>query len=353
LAIDLGAESTFLKIADLDGLILKETRLMSQPLENLLELIQRWISSSLDQVGGSEHTLQQVVIGTPGIVDPTNGHLRLAPQLGGLSNAPLDQVLKFSCPTVVESETNLAVLGEQWKGAAQGSQDIVYLGLGVGVGAGIMLEGNIYRGASGTAGEIGYLPVVAEIGKVPKSSNSPGVFEAAAGSQALAALAQKAAAGAGGFALLELVDGDISLIDSSVVSRAAKAGDPVAKGLIDQHAAVIARGLAALALVLNPAVIIIGGGLSQAGETLLNPLKSHLKLLLPEEPPDLVLAKLADESVAFGALRLAVNLNNERIYANPLAGPSLWKYLRLALIQMIWKSCAPARLWDLSNAVAT
>ena len=169
LAIDLGAESTFLKIADLDGLILKETRLMSQPLENLFELIQRWISTSLDQVGGSEHTLQQVVIGTPGIVDPTNGHLRLAPQLGGLSNAPLDQVLKFSCPTVVESETNLAVLGEQWKGAAQGSQDIVYLGLGVGIGAGIMLEGNIYRGASGTAGEIGYLPVVAEIGKVPRT----------------------------------------------------------------------------------------------------------------------------------------------------------------------------------------
>jgi glucokinase len=71
---------------------------------------------------------------------------------------------------------------------------------------------------------------------------------------------------------------------------------------------------------LNPAVVIIGGGLSQAGDTLLVPLKLHLRSLLPEEPPDLVIAKLGDESAAFGALRLAVNLNDERIYANPVTG---------------------------------
>jgi predicted NBD/HSP70 family sugar kinase len=317
LAIDIGAESTLLKIADLDGSVLDQSRLRSRPFGDLFELIHRWVDASLIRVGSVGPTLRQVVIATPGVVDPTNGHLRLAPQIEGLNVTPLMEVLSFGCPTVVENEMHLAVLGEQWKGAAQGAQDIVYLGLGVGISAGIMLQGNIYRGAFGSAGEIGYLPLTQSLGNL---KNAPGAFESAAGAQALAALGQEAARRSHGTALLDFVAGDISRIDASVVSRAAQAGDPVAIGLIDQHAAIIARGVASLALVLNPAVVIIGGGLSQAGNTLLDPLRLHLRSLLPEEPPDLVIAELADESAAFGALRLAMNLNDERIYANPMTG---------------------------------
>jgi predicted NBD/HSP70 family sugar kinase len=318
LAIDIGAESTLLKLADLDGSVLEQSRLRSRPFENLFDLIHKWVGASLVRVGSVGPTLRQVVIATPGIVDPTNGQLRLAPQLEGLNTTPLMEVLNFGCPTVVENEMHLAVLGEQWKGAAQGEQDIVYLGLGVGISAGIMLQGNIYRGAFGSAGEIGYLPVAQGLEFRGNLKNAPGAFESAAGAQALAGLGQQTARTSEGRALLELVDGDISKIDASVVSGAAQAGDPAAMSLIDQHAAMIARGVASLALVLNPAVVIIGGGLSQAGETLLVPLKLHLQSLLPEEPPELVIAKLADESASFGALRLAMNLNDERIYANPI-----------------------------------
>jgi len=323
LAIDIGAESTFIKIADLDGCILEQIRLKSRPLENLFERIHKWVESSLVRVGSEGPTLQQVVIAAPGIVDPTNGHLRLAPQLEGLNTIPLMDVLNFGCPTVVENEMHLAVLGEQWKGAAQDAQDIVYLGIGVGISAGIMLQGNIYRGAYGSAGEIGYLPVTQGPEPGGNLKVAPGAFEAAAGVQALAVLGQRAASRSGGRALLELAAGDISMIDASIVSQSAEAGDPVAISLIDQHAAMIARGIASLALVLNPAVIIIGGGLSQAGETLMVPLRLHLQSLLPEKAPDLVIAKLADESAAFGALRLAMNLNNERIYANPMTGVAI------------------------------
>jgi predicted NBD/HSP70 family sugar kinase len=320
LAIDIGAESTLLKIADLDGSVLEQFRLRSHPFGDLFELIQKWVDASLVRVGSEDLTPRQVVIATPGVVDPTNGHLRLAPQLEGLNATPLVEVLGFDCPTVVENEMHMAVLGEQWKGAAQGAQDIVYLGLGVGISAGIMLQGKIYRGASGSAGEIGYLPLTKNLDFDNDPKNGPGAFEAAAGAQALAALGEQAASSSRGRGLLEFVAGDASKIDASVVSRAAQAGDPTAISLIDQHAAMIARGVASLALVLNPAVVIIGGGLSQAGDTLLVPLKLHLRSLLPEEPPDLVIAKLGDESAAFGALRLAVNLNDERIYANPVTG---------------------------------
>ncbi len=318
LAIDIDAESTLLKLADLNGTVLEQTRLRSRPFENLLELISGWVTSSLAGLGSREESLQQVVVATPGIYDPTNGHLRLAPQLESLNTVPLADALNFGCPIEIENGMHLAVLGEQWRGAAEGAQDIVYLGLGVGIGAGIMLHGNIYRGAFGSAGEIGYLPVTQGPEDASDLENAPGAFESAAGVQALALLAQEAAARPEGLALRELVSGDISKIDASIVSQAAKARDPLAMRLIDQHAAIIARGVASLALVLNPAVIIIGGGLSQAGETLLTPLRFHLQSLLPEKCPDLVTAKLGYESAVFGALRLAMKLNDARIYANPI-----------------------------------
>src|SRR5699024_6604300 len=93
----------------------------------------------------------------PGVVDPDTGRLTLAPQLPALNGVEVGGLLGLSCPTSVENEMRSALLGEQWRGSARASDSIVYVGLGVGIGAAFMLQGRLYSGHRGTAGEIGYL----------------------------------------------------------------------------------------------------------------------------------------------------------------------------------------------------
>ena len=160
--IDIGANTIRVQVARLDGEAVASIRDATSPSAAPGETIRRVrgaVRACCDRAGISESQLRQAVVSTPGIVDPTTDAVFLAPQLRGWEALKLAEALSLPCPTLIENEMHLAVLGERWRGAAKGVDDVVYLGLGVGIGAGIVLGGRLHRGRGGSAGEIGYLPV--------------------------------------------------------------------------------------------------------------------------------------------------------------------------------------------------
>jgi predicted NBD/HSP70 family sugar kinase len=316
LGIDIGANKVLVLVADLNGDVVASERRRVGARERagsaaLLRHAQAAATTALRSAGIARASLEAVGVGTPGVVDPVTGKLALAPQLGGWDGLPLGKRLQrsFPCPVLVENEVHLSVLAERWRGAAQGVDDALFVQAGYGIGGGLLVGGRLYRGANGAAGEIGYLPFAAD----EAARNGLGPFEHAAGGSAYARHGSRAAAGRGGRRLLQLAGGDADAVDAEIVFAAAAEGDAAALAIVEELAGRLAEGVAAAAVVLNPETVILGGGLSRGGETLLVPLAARLGRLAPI-PPRIVLSDLGEESVALGAVRLAIQTVEERLF---------------------------------------
>jgi predicted NBD/HSP70 family sugar kinase len=312
LGIDIGASNIVAVVADLNGLVVARERRRVRAAERrtagaLLDAARAVAGQALDGSGIQSAELRAVGVGTPGIVDPTSGRVTLAPQLGGWEGLQLGRRVArwFGCPILVDNEVHLSLLAERWRGAARGIDNALFVQIGVGIGGGILIGGDVYRGAHGAAGEIGYLPLFEARG------DGLGPFEAAAGGTAYATLGRTAARPGG--LLLALADGDPEAIDAEIVFAAAASGDRAARRVLDELLERLARGVAAALVVLNPSTLIVGGGVSRAGDALLEPLADRLRALVPL-PPRVVLSELGDEAVALGAAKLALNAVEEQLF---------------------------------------
>ncbi|MER7339418.1 ROK family transcriptional regulator [Streptomyces sp. NPDC000075] len=276
-ALDVRTDSATAVVTDLLGEPLARAEL---PVDAVDEAVDRL--EALAREAGAE-ALHTVVVGAPGLVAPASGELR------GTSGLPawhrdLVAALQRRLPArvVVENETNLAALAEQRVGAARDVDSFVLLWLGAGVGAAVVLDGRLRRGASGGAGEIGFLPVPGTAG-LPSATDCGGGFHALAGAAAVAALAvehgfggpvEEALAGAGGEAFLE-----------AVAER-------------------LALGAAAVASVLDPGCVVLGGGLGRAGGDPLAARVARRLAALNPVPTEVRATALGDPAVLEGA-RLA------------------------------------------------
>ena len=271
------------------------------------------VRSALHHAGVAWETVKAAVAGTPGVVDPT-GRVTLAPQLGGWEGLNLGKQLGnlFPCSVVVENEVRLSMLAERWRGRAQNIDDLLYLQLGVGVGAALLVGGEVYRGAEGAAGEIGYLPVF--FGQ--RRANvwgSPGIFESAVGGAAYASAGRELAKTPEGSLLKELADGNPEDVDATIVFEAVRQGHRRARQIVNKLVGRLAYGVMAAVVLLDPSAVVIGGGLSRAGELLLDPLERRLQLLMAH-PPKLILSSLGDESAGLGAIRMAADIAGEQLF---------------------------------------
>jgi predicted NBD/HSP70 family sugar kinase len=316
LGIDIGANKVLVVVADLTGEVIGTVRRRTsstdrQTADMLLDLVGTATAEVLSAASVDRSSLQAVGVGTPGVVDPVSGRVTLAPQLGGWEGIRLASRLQqtFSCSVLVDNEVHLSVLGERWRGSAQGIDDALYVQVGVGIGGGVLIGGNVYRGAGGAAGEIGYLPIFDD----DLERDGLGPFEHAAGGTAFARLGRRAATNGESPALIELAGGDPDAIDAEVVFAAADRGDVAAGRIIDEVVQRLARGIASAVTVLNPSTVIVGGGVSRAGAKLLEPLERGIAALVPV-PPRVVLSTLGDEAVALGAARLALRAVEERLF---------------------------------------
>lgn len=310
--VDVGSHKVVAMVADLAGKVIASRQVTigaGATGVQLLQSVRETISEALAKADLTGDDVWAIVVGTPGIVEQGSGEVLLAPGIPGLAHLPvLGELQKLTtAPVLVENDINLAVLGERWCGAAIGSDSLVFVHWGVRIGAGIIIDGKPYRGAHGAAGELGFADVfsapdapdpVPALGAATSGLSEQGSFEQLVGTQAITELA--------GVHNASSQPGDASQDVVAALFAAATEGDEAALEVVDRIAIRFARGLATLLLVLDPSEVVIGGGLSRAGETLLAAIERHLRPRILAAPR-LVLSDLGGDAVALGAVRRALD----------------------------------------------
>ena len=235
--------------------------------------------------------LGALCVGVPGLVD-AQGVMRFAANLPGLVELPLRQIFgeRLGVPVVIDNDANVAAWGERCTGAGEGADDLLMVTIGTGIGGGIVLGGELYRGAHGMAGEIGH--TVVQLDGEPCQCGQRGCWEKYASGTALNRIAREA-----GFDSSEMV-----------VARAGE-NDETALEVMNTFTRWMAIGLAGLVNILDPSVVVLGGGLIEAGDLLLTPLRDWMAKLVEggehRPPVPLLPATLGERAGAIGAALLA------------------------------------------------
>lgn len=249
-----------------------------------------------------------VGVGAPGLVDAA-GMLRYAPNLPGVSEMPLAGPLseRLGMTVVVENDASCAGWGEFAAGAGRGRSDMILVTLGTGIGGGIVLGGRLFRGHHGFAGEIGHM--VVNPNGPPCPCGQRGCWERFASGSGLGSLAREAAVAGRAAGLVDLAGGDPDAVRGEHVTAAAAAGDPEATAVMDDFGWWVALGLANLANAMDPELFVLGGGLVEAGDVLLHPVRRAFDRLVEgashRPPVSIVAAELGEHAGAIGAALLA------------------------------------------------
>jgi glucokinase len=258
----------------------------------------------------SRHVVVAIGIGAAGFVDETRSTVLFAPNLAWRDEQVKKRVEeRIGRTVVVENDANAAAWAETKLGAARGQQDVVMITVGTGIGAGIVLDGRLYRGRWGSAGEPGHYRAVPD-GRLCGCGNR-GCWEQYASGNALVAEARDLARRAPSAAvrLLQLGGGRADGIDGPAVTQAAREGDAGALSCFEIVGGWLGHGLADLAAILDPGCFVIGGGVSEAGEMLLGPARttyeSNLTGRTHRQFAEVRLAELGPDAGLIGASDLA------------------------------------------------
>lgn len=289
LGLDVGARFVRGAVCDLAGTVRarQDVELPVAAVPDAVTAIERLRSSLFAASGLDPDRVDGVVVGVPGVVESESGVLRLAENVAGLEGrafaAELQSALDLS--VTLENDINLAALGEQWHGVAQGVDDFVFLSIGTGMGAGLVLHGELHRGRHGAAGEIDFALVGVDQRLDPSAPE-------------IAQLASRFAA---------------RQADARAVFAAARNGDENAGAVVDEIARRIALHLAPIASVADVELVVLGGGIGANGDLLLDPIGRLLQEWLPF-PPRLEVSTLGDAAVLTGALAVGLQAALENVF---------------------------------------
>jgi glucokinase len=270
--VDVGGTKIAGGVIDLQGNVVEELRVVSPATDS--EAIEEAIAGVVNELR-SRHDIAAVGVGAAGYIDKARAVVMFAPNIAWRHvNLKAELEERIDLPVVVENDANAAAWGEFTYGAGHDVEDLLLVTVGTGVGGGVVLDGELYRGAFGVGAEIGHMRVVPD--GILCGCGNRGCFEQYASGSALVREA-RAVVRAGSLLAQDLLDragGDPDKIDGPLISEAAAAGDAFA---IEQLAGLgrwIGEGIASLTAVLDPAVVVIGGGVSEAGDVLLEPIRA-------------------------------------------------------------------------------
>jgi glucokinase len=271
--------------------------------------VERGIVTAVQQLL-DRHQVASVGLAVAGFVDEKRSTLRFAPNLP-MVERPLRDVVGalVGVPVVVENDANAAAWGEFRFGGGRGNTDVVLITVGTGLGGGVVLSGELMRGAFGAAGEFGHVRMVP--GGLPCGCGNHGCWEQYTSGSALIREARFLARARPQDAarLLELAGGDPEDITGRMITRAAQEGDPAARGLLAELGRWLGEGIADLANVLDPAAVVVGGGVSEAGDLLIGPARAAYEKGLTgaryRPRADIRLAALGPDAGVVGAADLA------------------------------------------------
>ncbi|MFI0898235.1 ROK family protein [Streptomyces sp. NPDC020983] len=287
LGIEIGAHQIRVVLSDLGGEVLgSHGRDVDEgaSADDRLERVRGTVAELLRKAGVARSTLWAVGVGSPGIVE-TDGEVRLGTALPGWTGLPLGERLRrsFRCPVLVENDANVAAVAEHWKGAAVGTDDVVFVLAGLSPGAGSLIGGRLHRGFGGAAGEIGALHLLGQEA-TPEH-------------------------------LLSTTGEPLHPLDEPAVTRVftlARQGDAQATHAVQRFLHRLVHDVAALVLAIDPELVVVGGWAAGL-DGILEPLRAELARYCLRTPR-VVLSALGQEAIATGALRLALDHVEEQLF---------------------------------------
>lgn len=242
----------------------------------MAQMVEQAMADTMHETGITRDAFWGMGIGAPGPMDRDAGIVLVAPNLKW-QNVPLRERMTAltGLPAKLDNDANCATYGEWWQGAARGARHVIGVTIGTGIGGGLVIDGRLYHGASDVAGEIGHM-TIDQTGRRCGCGNY-GCLEAYASGPAIAERAREALAYDQTSLLPALVDGDLTSITAQTVYQAASQGDAIAREVVRDTARFLGTGIASLLNVINPDVVVIAGGVTQAGDALFEPLRAEVR----------------------------------------------------------------------------
>jgi glucokinase-like ROK family protein len=312
LVADLGATSVDVALADLSGTILthvQEPCDISAGPEHVLDRVEELFVQSLVSAEPRPGSLWGIGIGVPGPVEFDSGRPVAPPIMPGWDRyAVRERFAKYHVPVWVDNDVNIMALGERRAGIARGHDNVVFIKIGTGIGAGIIVKGKLHRGAQGCAGDVGHMQVTDDPAVICRCGNV-GCLEALAGGGALGRDGE-AAGRDGRSRFLAAVLDEQGSVEAHDVARGATHGDPKCVGLLTNAGQLVGHMLASVVNFFNPSLIVIGGGVAGAGDLLLATIRESVyRRSLPLATRELVVKRsaLGDMAGVVGAAAIVTD----------------------------------------------
>jgi glucokinase len=300
--VDIGGTNLRLALADQSGAIVAKWSSSTAGVRGadaVVGLICDGVKHLLQQASVPRNALKAIAVGVPGVTDVEEGRVIATSYLLGWRDVPLAAMLEaaLNIPSAVDNDVNLAAVGESWAGATQGARDFVFVAIGTGIGAGIVLNHSLFHGAGWAAGEIGYM-LVPGTPNAPRKRDEPGALESMIGGEGIRAEWQK------------LWTADNTTLPREIVASeifdAALAGDPLAQTILQQSARMLSHAIYNMSLVLNCPLFVLGGGVG-LHPALCAATREMLQQWAVRGRPELIPSELGPDAQLMGALRLALD----------------------------------------------
>lgn len=315
--IDFGATHLTILVADLGAHILEEAEIpinINDGPQVCIDQANHLLRELLAKAGRELTDINAIGVGVPGPIVSDAGMVLAPPIMPGWDRFPIrDTLVKmWGCPISLSNDSELGALGEWAAGAGRGEQNLAYIKIGTGIGAGLLLEGQIYRGVTGSAGEIGHL-TIEENGPLCACGNH-GCLEAIAGGRAIAQQAQEIAQKDQRTELANIKP--IESITARDVASAARLGDLAAQQILNRAGTYVGIAIAGVVNMFNPGMVIIGGGVAQSGDILLEPIRLAVQrrsLPAATRAVRITTAMLGRRSSSMGAIIQALTIASHQV----------------------------------------
>ena len=312
--VDVGGTKVLAAVTDTHGKILSRRKEKTERRDSarLIQQISGAIEIALKDAGANRSELRGLALGVPGVVDTSSGYVVLTPN-APLTKTPLGQIMgqKWNVPTIVGNDANLGVVGETWRGAGQGAQSAFGIFVGTGIGGGLVLNGQLIEGFRGLGGEIGHLMIPLGADEIAGMLEKKHLFlEDLCSRTAIENQLRHAILNEGKKSALTEILGDKKLerIRSGALRDALKQGDPLVEDVMRRASYLLGLATASVLHVVDPEVIIIGGGVVEACGKWMLPLieKTARKVAMPGTgtPLKIVQSTLGDDAILLGGVAL-------------------------------------------------
>ncbi|MFD1175260.1 ROK family glucokinase [Paenibacillus puldeungensis] len=281
IGVDLGGTAIKVGICNEEGQLLhtyEGPTEVAKGADTVVANIEKYVRQVVEESPFAWEQVAGVGAGVAGFTNVREGIIILAPNVG-LKDLHIREILeqRLGKPIKIDNDANVAALGEAWGGAGKGIENCVCYTLGTGVGGGIIINGKIYQGFSGMAGELGHMSVVPDLEAIGCGCGQMGCLETVSSATGIIRMAKDAVARGDRTSLSHVEN-----IMAKDVFDAAKEGDEAAIRIVNRAAYYLGKSMAAVAVILNPELFIVGGGVSKAGDILFNEIRSVFAKLTPE-----------------------------------------------------------------------